>query len=259
MSAPTAPDAQPADASSQTQPTPPAAPPAQEQAAELEAKLTPNGRRRRRRAEEGPDVVQLGIATGGALLVGLLYLALPSEIVLGPRWLPLVVEVGLLAPPIIALFTERGFLPHRWSRVLALALLVVMTVSLLGSIALLIVNLPKIPTGGVLLRSGALIWVVNVLVFAVWYWETDGNGPKARRHAGYHAADFQFPQQADGDPGHWKPGFLDYLFLAFCTSSALSPADTVPLSRRAKMLMMIQSVISLLALALIIGRSINII
>ena len=232
---------------------------AQEPATTQADKLTPAARRRKRRAEEGPDVVQLSIATVGALLVGLLYLALPPEIALGPRWLPLVLEVVLLAPPIMALFTDRGFLPHRWSRALALALLVVMTVSLLGSVALLIINLPKIPTGGVLLRSGALIWCLNVLVFAVWYWETDGNGPKARRRAGYHAADFQFPQQADGDPGRWKPGFIDYLFLAFCTATALSPADTMPLTRRAKLLMMIQAIISLLALALIIGRSVNII
>lgn len=239
--------------------TPAPSPSAPAPAATLEAKPAPAGRRRKRPAEEGPDVVQLSIATVGALLVGLLYLALPIEIVLGPRWLPLVLEVVLLAPPILALFTDRGFLPHRWSRALALALLVVMTVSLLGSIALLIVNLPQIPKGGELLRSGALIWTLNVLVFAVWYWETDGNGPKARHRAGYHAADFQFPQQADGDPGRWKPGFIDYLFLAFCTATALSPADTMPLTRRAKLLMMVQSVISLLALALIIGRSINII
>lgn len=209
--------------------------------------------------DEGPDILQLAIATIGALLVGLLYLALPTEIVLGPRWLPLVVEVALLAPPIIALFTERGALPHRWSRTLALALLVVMTVSLLGSVALLIINLPQLPKGGELLRSGALIWSLNILVFAVWYWETDGNGPKSRRLAGYQAADFQFPQQADGDPGRWKPGFIDYVFLAFCTATALSPADTMPLTRRAKLLMMIQAVISMLALVLIIGRSVNII
>jgi len=209
--------------------------------------------------DEGPDILQLSIATVGALLVGVLYLALPTEIVLGPRWLPLVVEAVLLAPPIIALFTQRGFLPHRWSRTLALALLVVMTVSLLGSVALLIINLPQLPKGGELLRSGALIWCLNILVFGVWYWETDGNGPKSRRLAGYQAADFQFPQQADGDPGRWKPGFIDYVFLAFCTATALSPADTMPLTRRAKLLMMVQSVISLLALVLIIGRSVNII
>ncbi len=203
--------------------------------------------------------MQLGIATAAALLVGLLYLALPPEIVLGPRWLPLVLEVVLLTPPILGLFTDRGYLPHRWSRALALALLVVMTISLLGSVALLIINLPKIPAGGELLRSGALIWILNVLVFSVWYWETDGNGPKARHRAGYHAADFLFPQQVGGDPGHWKPGYLDYLFLAFCSATALSPADTMPLTRRAKMLMMIQAIISLLSLALIIGRSVNII
>ncbi|HLY30848.1 MAG TPA: hypothetical protein VKQ36_07450, partial [Ktedonobacterales bacterium] len=168
-------------------------------------------------------------------------------------------EVILLSPPIIALFTERRVLPYRVARAQAIALLVVVTVAQVGSIALLVINLPHLPKGGELLRAAGLIWGLNVLVFSVWYWETDGGGPARRRRMGHRAADFQFPQQANGDPGRWKPGFIDYLFLAFCTATALSPADTVPLTRLAKGLMIIESLISMLSLVLLIGRSINII
>ncbi len=206
-----------------------------------------------------PDVTQLSIATGGALLVGLLYLALPPQVVLGPRWLPLVIEAILLAPPIIALFTDRRVLPYRLGRALAIALLAVVTIAQIGSITLMVINLPQLPQGGQLLRAAALIWGLNVLVFAVWYWETDGGGPASRHRRGHKAADFQFPQQANGNPDHWKPGFIDYLFLAFCTATALSPADTMPLTRLAKMLMIIEALISMLSLVLLIGRSINII
>jgi len=102
------------------------------------------------------------------------------------------------------------------------------------------------------------IWAMNVLVFGVWYWETDGGGPATRHRNGHRAVDFQFPQQMGGDPGRWKPGFVDYVFLAFCSATALSPADTMPLTRQAKLLMMAEALISMTVLVVLVGRSVNI-
>ena len=95
-------------------------------------------------------------------------------------------------------------------------------------------------------------------MFATWYWEIDGGGPRKRLIAGHQAADFQFPQQIGGNTSGWAPGFIDYLFLAFCSATALSPADTMPLARRAKLLMMGEALISLLILFLLVARAVNI-
>jgi len=211
------------------------------------------------REEWAPDAQQLVVATAGALLVGVLYLALPSEVTRVPSWLLLVVEALLLAPPFVAaLFLERA-LPYPMARGLAFGLLAVLTAALIGSVSLLVSQLGSHITGRELIRPAGLLWASNVLIFAVWYWETDGGGPRNRFAAGHQAADFKFPQQDGGNPTGWAPGFVDYLFLAFCTATALSPADTVPLARRAKLLMMAEAVISGLILVLLIARSINII
>ena len=132
-----------------------------------------------------------------------------------------------------------------------------LVLALIISLVLLIVDLPHERHAIDLLRPAGVLWISNILIFAQWYWEIDGDGPILRHKHGHKAADFQFPQQADGKA--WAPGFVDYLFLAFCSATALSPADTVPLSRRAKLLMMVQASISLLLIALVISRSVNII
>jgi len=111
----------------------------------------------------------------------------------------------------------------------------------------------------VLLQDAALLWVINVVTFAVWYWEIDGGGPSLRHREEHHSEDFLFPQMNLGDKAarDWSPGFLDYLFLAFNTSTAFSPTDTAVLSRRAKVLMMVQALLSLLILAVLVSRAIN--
>jgi hypothetical protein len=110
-----------------------------------------------------------------------------------------------------------------------------------------------------LLRDAALIWIINVARFAVWYWEVDGGGP-ARRPPGEHRSDdFLFPQMslATEAARTWHPGFSDYLFLAFNTSTAFSPPDTAFLSRRVKALMMGQVPLSLVILVVLVGRAVN--
>lgn len=204
------------------------------------------------------DIPQVIIAALGALLVGGLYLALPEKLTFGPTWLLLGVEALLLAPSLVSSFFLQRALPYPVARGLAVALLIVLTLALISSIVLLVSILPS-AKGTQLLRPASVLWLSNVLIFATWYWETDDGGPRARSREGHRAKDFRFPQDTDHAMDEWRPGFVDYLFLAFCSATALSPADTMPLTQRAKLLMMMESTLSLLILVLLVARSVNII
>jgi hypothetical protein len=195
-------------------------------------------------------------ALAGALAIGILYLALPEKLTFGPNWLLLVIEAVLLLPLLFASIFRHP-LRHITARVTGLTLLGVVTAGLAGSIALLIYTLPT-EKGVVLLRSAALLWCTNILVFALWYWEIDGGGPRKRLNSGHKAADFMFPQQVDGNTTKWASHFVDYLFLAFTGATALSPADTYPLTRLAKALMMIEAVLSMVIIVLLAARAVNI-
>jgi len=201
--------------------------------------------------------LQLAIASLGALLIGALYYALPERFSLGPRWLLLVIVAAMMLPTLVAVLGMRTTLPYRMARALALSLVGVLTVALVGSVELLVTQLPHF-TAAQILRPAGLLWGINILVFAVWYWEIDGDGPVKRQLREHEAADFLFPQQLGGNPGRWAPGFVDYLFLAFCFATALSPADTPPLTHRGKLLMMAEAVLSLLIIVLLVARSVNI-
>jgi uncharacterized membrane protein len=111
-----------------------------------------------------------------------------------------------------------------------------------------------------LLITGGAIWVTNVIVFALWYWEFDRGGPVARALAMKPYPDFQFPQMTAPElaPPSWEPMFADYFYLSFTNATAFSPTDVMPLSRWAKMLMLVQSAVSLLLAALVIARAVNI-
>jgi hypothetical protein len=207
--------------------------------------------------EAVPDIEQLVVAAIGALLIGVLFIVLPAKLTVGPSWLLLVLEVLLLAPPLGVAMVTRRHLPFRIARSLALSLTILVTLGLILSVGEMVTHLSTLK-GAQLLKTGATLYAINVLVFAVWYWEMDHGGPIKRLISKRVAVDFQFPQHATGNQQRWLPGFIDYLFLAFCTSTALSPADTLPLTRRAKLLMMTQSIIALVVLAIIVGRSINI-
>ena len=149
-------------------------------------------------------------------------------------------------------------LPRR----ISLALVGVMSIANLSSVFKLIFALLN---GGVsdakhLLMVGGSIWITNVVVFALWYWEFDRGGPAARARAKYHIPDFMFPQMSDPDLSapHWAANFFDYLYISFTNSSAFSPTDVLPLTRWAKALMLVQSLTSLVVVALVIARAVNI-
>jgi hypothetical protein len=115
-------------------------------------------------------------------------------------------------------------------------------------------------TASSLLTVGAAIWLTNVIIFALWYWELDRGGPVARSKATHTYPDFMYPQMQAPDLAHkgWEPTFLDYLYVSFTNATAFSPTDTMPLSRWAKMLMMAQASVSLATVALVIARAVNI-
>jgi hypothetical protein len=149
---------------------------------------------------------------------------------------------------------------HRLAHLLGLGLVGLVTVAVVVSVFLLISSpLSGEPPAPTLLQDAALLWIINVVTFAVWYWSIDGGGPAQRLQEAHASEDFLFPQMNLGDKSarDWYPGFLDYLFLAFNTSTAFSPTDTAFLSGRAKVLMMVQALLSLLILAVLVSRAIN--
>lgn len=206
-------------------------------------------------------VAPIWVAGLGALAFGLLYAALPQGVTYVPSWLPLLIIVIITAPMFIALLLSKP-LPHKVTRMLGFALLAVVTLALFGSVALLVITLPHrtAAQSRALLQEAALLWLINILVFALWYWEIDGGGPRKRHEAEHRAADLLFPQQTQEKNLYeaWAPHFLDYLFVSFTAATALSPTDTMPLSRKAKALMMIEALIALAIIVLLASRAINI-
>ncbi len=207
-----------------------------------------------------PAVIGLLGATG-------LFAVLPQYLSFGPRWLPAIIVGVLVVPTFIA--HQQGH--HRANRVFGLLVAGVETFFLIASLIKLVDSLLEphvgahtLPPVRLLLSAGAL-WFTNVLVFALWYWHLDAGGPHQRGNATRYAPDsFLFPQMtmsekklAEAGMADWSPGFMDYLFLAYNSSTALSPADTAVLSRWAKLLMMIQATISLTVIAVLAARAIN--
>jgi uncharacterized membrane protein len=195
---------------------------------------------------------QVAVATALSL-----YLTLPHRLTMGPPWVLPGLEAMLLVP--LALTT-----PHRIAdegmRVRHVTVGLIATIGAANAVALsLLVHYLLAggrASGGDLLLSAITIWLTNVLVFALWYWELDAGGPAARA-ARAGPGDFRFPQQVAGTTG-WSPGFVDYLYLSFTNATAFSPTDTVPLSGWAKLLMMVQALVSLLTLVLVAAHAVNV-
>ncbi len=190
-----------------------------------------------------------------------LYIALPERLTLGPTWLVPTVILCLLIPAIISHRRRQTKL----NIVIGMTLLAVITGAEIWSLAILIAGLPdKRQPPPELLRSAAALWISNILVFASWYWHLDAGGPHQRYMRDSHTEGaFLFPQMtlpanSQLRKPSWKPDFIDYLFLAFNTSTAFSPTDVPVLSRWAKTLMMIQSAVSLGTIAILAARAINI-
>jgi len=197
------------------------------------------------------------------LAVGALHFALPENLSVGPNWL-LITIVGLLMIPIVwSHYADNQDL----NRILGHLLTGIVTLDMLWSLYLLVAALPShTESPHDLLRSAGALWLTNILVFASWYWRLDAGGPHARELRGAQTdGAFLFPQMTldaasrrEMGEACWTPGFIDYLFLAFNTSTAFSPTDSPVLSRWAKCLMMIQSLISFATVVLLAARAVNI-
>jgi hypothetical protein len=194
-------------------------------------------------------------------IVGL-RLALPRSLSASPAWVPLAVVTLLVIPTLLARRMRRLQL-NRW---LGFVITAIVTLDMIWSLSLLVMALlaHKLPPAQLLL-SAVILWASNILIFASWYWRLDAGGPNARdRREVHNEGAFLFPQMtldpsdADSPANGWSPGFVDYLFLAFNTSTAFSPTDVPVLSRWAKLLMMLQAIISLATIALLAARAVNI-
>ncbi len=188
-----------------------------------------------------------------------LYTLLPPALALGPRWvLPVIMAITLCV-----LLVLRARRQYAVAHYLGHASTAIMTGFIAFSLVLLVCGIVKGSLPAIImLRSSGVLWLMNVVVFALWYWRLDAGGPMARARRGNHDTGcFLFPQMMlrQSDRGAWNPHFIDYLFVAFNTSTAFSPTDTAILSRWAKVLVMLQSIISLGLVALVISRGINII
>jgi hypothetical protein len=189
--------------------------------------------------------------------------ALPRWLSLGPRWLQPLLVLVLLVPTVLAHRTGRHSLNH----VLGIIISTIITFSLISSVVLLVTALPAHKESPLyLLLSGAELWLTNILVFALWYWRLDGGGPLCREaRGGFGSRAFLFPQmQAEKSQREsfgiddWRPGFVDYLFVAFTTSSTFGPTDAPILQPWAKLFAMLQAFLSLTIVVLLISRAVGV-
>jgi hypothetical protein len=188
--------------------------------------------------------------------------ALPNRLVLHPTWLLPALEAMLLVALVIA-NPYRINKRSKMLRLLGLSTAALLSLANAWSVTRLVVGLVNGTEGksaGSLLVTGGMIWLTNVIVFALWYWEFDRGGPAARAHADRVYPDFQFVQMATPQlaPPDWEPAFADYLYLAFTNAAAFSPTDVLPMSRWAKMGMTLQAAISIVTVALVVARAVNI-
>jgi hypothetical protein len=188
---------------------------------------------------------------------------LPSRYQLLPRGVPFVAAVALAIPMFLAGLSSKKEAAWRTERYVAAVVLPLTILLNLIMLALLLRDMAsKQPglSGLTLLTTSIGIWVTNILIFALVYWLTDRGGPEGRAVGWKGRSDFTFPRgdPSDNFPANWQPIFADYLALAFNTSAAFSPTDVLPLTPRAKMLMVLQSAISLVTVIAVGARAINI-
>jgi uncharacterized membrane protein len=201
--------------------------------------------------------------TFAVVFVIVLTAGLKERLSVAPRW---VFPAGMAILLLALIATDPGAITKRSKglRMLSISLVGLMVLATLSSTAVLIRDLiegaTETATAGPLLESGASIWVVNVVAFALLYWQFDCGGAAARAHGMPAHPDFAFPQQLSPEIAapDWRPQFVDYLYVGVTTAVAFSPTDTMPLARWAKLTMAVQALISLVILGLVIARAVNV-
>ena len=200
----------------------------------------------------------LAVAAASALT-----LVRPAELRVAPAWALPAVEAVLL---VVLVLRDPGRIDRR-SRALrsvsigAVGILVADALAATGHLVVVLVHGGQATdSADALLMAGAVVWISNIIAFALLYWELDSGGAAARAHHSRSHVDFAFPQHMDPDlaPADWFPRFVDYLYLGFTNATAFSPTDAMPIAPWAKLAMMVQSVISLAILGLVIARAVNV-
>jgi hypothetical protein len=189
-----------------------------------------------------------------------LSLHLPSYLGVHPVWVIPTIE-GVLLAALVATTPRERLRPMPQRRGVALGLIGLVSASNLLNLVLLVHRLLHHNTNAhALILAGVEIWITNVLLFTVWYWELDRGGPLARKLEVLRAPDFLFPQMTEPLLGgmDWRAGYIDYLYTSFTNASAFSPTDTMPLTPMAKMLMLVQSLTSLVTIGMVFARAVNI-
>jgi uncharacterized membrane protein len=200
-----------------------------------------------------PASVALAVCAG-------LYVVLPDRLVVGPKWvLPV-----LIVLPLLPLSAERHRHPDesRHVRRATLTLIALVTVANVVSVGLLVEHLlhTSVVDGRALIYSAIAVWLTNVIVFGLWFWEIDRGGPHRRAGGTTAFPDLQFPQMENPTlaPPEWYPAFTDYLYTSFANGTSFAPADAMPLSLRLKALFLGESLVSLITLAVVAARAVNI-
>ena len=200
-------------------------------------------------------------ASVAVVVCAILYLVLPAVLIIHPRWLVPSIELLVM---VTLLWSRRQPRQSQWSRAIAITLLGLITISNVISISLLVNQLLRkggsLTDGRSLVYSAALIWITNVIAFSLWFWELDRGGPIVRVSDEARWPDFQFPQMENpklAQPG-WRPRYIDYLYVALTNAAAFSPTDAMPLTRTAKVLMSIESLLSMVTVIVVAARAVNI-
>ena len=191
-----------------------------------------------------------------------LYVVLPKGLLLGPRYVIPVLE-GILAVLLGVFRPDRKFAKEIHIRALAISLIALIALANLASVVLLvsgIVSGGQGLTGKHLVYSSGAIWLTNILVYGLWFWELDRGGPIRRGTPQEGYADLAFPQLTSPSlgPPNWVPTMIDYLYVALTNATAFSPTDTMPLSPLAKILMTGESLVSMVTVVMVAARAVNI-
>jgi hypothetical protein len=211
------------------------------------------------RATEGEQRLPVALAVAVAIL---LQLVLPDHLVIRPAWLLPALE-GALGVGLVAANPGRISRTSTTLRTASVTLIALISLANAWSTAELVkglINGTEGNSAAVLLGQGASIYITNIIVFSLWYWEWDRGGPVARANGARPYVDFEFPQMTQPNlaPPDWEPTYVDYLYLSFTNATAFSPTDVMPFSRWAKMLMLLQAAVALLTVAMVIARAVNI-
>ena len=189
-----------------------------------------------------------------------LYIALPNRLVIGPK---LVIPV-LIILSLIPLSLRRHRHPDESPRVrqLTLALIALVTLANVTSMVLLVQRLlnTSVSQGRALIYSAVSVWLTNIIIYGIWFWEIDRGGPTRRAAGDKFVYDLQFPQLENPHlaPKDWEPKFTDYLYTSFANGTSFAPADAMPLSRRMKILFVTESMVSFITIAVVAARAVNI-